>query len=179
MTRTFETRLSADCFASPESDEYSANRREELNIRVRVAEANDCDLLLSIHHNAGGGPETNFSTAFYFEAGGDGSDNAPERTAETVETSRDLANAILTHLHERIGIESRPARHGNYHVIRETSLPAVLVECSFMPNRTQAEWMEDLSYSRLAAIGIFEGILAQFGDEPEAESAPAGEEVSK
>ncbi|MFH0793210.1 MAG: N-acetylmuramoyl-L-alanine amidase, partial [bacterium] len=67
-------------------------------------------------------------------------------------------------------LETRPARHGNYHVTRETSLPAVLVECAFMPNKAQAEWMEDPAYSKLAAIGIFEGIMKWYS---EGKAAPA------
>jgi N-acetylmuramoyl-L-alanine amidase len=178
MTRTFETRLSADCLASPETEEYRANRREELNIRDRVAEANGCDVFVAIHHNAGGGAGANFSTAYFFDPdqtrAAEGED-AVEHSPEAVAESHALADAILNHLHERLGIDMRPARHGNYHVIRETSLPAVLVECAFMSNREQAEWMEDLAYSRLAAIGIFEGILEQFGHGAPAESAPTEE----
>jgi N-acetylmuramoyl-L-alanine amidase len=158
MTRTFETRLSADCYASPDTDEYKANRREELNIRCRVAEANNSDFLISIHHNAGGGPDTNFATAFFFEGGGSGQ-NEVKHSPEAVEMAKKLASAITDSLGSKLSLPTRPARHGNYHVLRETSLPAVIVECSFMWNVKQSEWMEDLAYSRLAAIAIFEGIL--------------------
>ena len=167
MTRTFETRLSADCFAAPGSDEYRANSREELNIRVRVAEANKCDVFVSIHHNAGGGPNVNHTTDFYFdpaEQPGGATDRQVPHSPENVAKSKALANDILETLHARLGLETRPARHGNFHVIRETSMPAVLVECSFMPNKAQAEWMEDPAYSRLAAIGIFEGIMKWHGE---------------
>lgn len=175
MTRTFETRLSDDCLASPETDEYSANRREELNIRVRVAEANDCDVLLSIHHNAfgsSGNNTINHASAFYFQADGEGSENAPVHTPEAEQESSELATAVLRGLHEQLGIETRGPMHGDFHVIRETTLPAVLVECSFMTNPENAQRMENLAYSRLAAIGIFEGILEQYGH-------AAGEEVSQ
>jgi N-acetylmuramoyl-L-alanine amidase len=180
MTRTFETRLSEDCFADPDSDEFRANRREELNIRVRVAETNDCDLLLAIHHNAVGNSEVNFSTAFYFDperyTSDQGTDPPVEHAAAPVERSRTLAEAIVQSLDETLQLGTRPARHGNYHVLRETSLPSVLVECAFMTNREQSVWMEDLSYSRLAAIAIFEAILQEMGAEPDADEA--SEEVS-
>ncbi|MBN1475820.1 N-acetylmuramoyl-L-alanine amidase [Candidatus Sumerlaeota bacterium] len=185
MTRTFETRLSEDCFAAPGSDEYVANRREELNIRVRVAETNDCDLFVAIHHNAGGGPGANHSTAYYFDPAlyePDPDETFAEHSPESVTTSRELAQAIVDALGERLGIETRDARHGNYHVVRETSLPSVLVECAFMTHAEQAEWMEDLAYSRLAAIGIFEGILDQFGqttmEGPSVEGTESTEEVT-
>lgn len=185
MTRTFETRLSEDCFAEPGSDEYVANRREELNIRVRVAETNDCDLFVAIHHNAGGEPGANYSTVYFFDPAlyePDPDETPVEHPPEAVAASRDLADAIVSALGERLRIETRDARHGNYHVVRETSLPSVLVECAFMTHPEQAEWMEDLAYSRFAAIGIFEGILEQFGqtpaEEPADEIAESAEEVS-
>ncbi len=158
MTRTFETRLSEDCYAAPETDEYKANRNEELNIRVRVAEANNCDFLVSIHHNAVGNSDINFATAFYFEQGGAGQ-NEVTHPPESVEMAKTLAGAITESLGKNLGLQTRPARHGNYHLLRETSLPSVIVECAFMTNRAQSEWMEDLAYSRHAAIAIFEGIL--------------------
>lgn len=156
MTRTFETRLSEDCFAKPDSDEYNANRREELNIRDRVAEANGCDFLVSIHHNAGA--PVNFTTAFFFASGGQGQ-NEVKHSPEAAEMSRKLAEAVTECLGKRLGLDIRPPRHGNYHILRETSLPAILIECAFMSDRRQSEWMEDPAYSRTAAIGIFEGIM--------------------
>ena len=157
MTRTFETRLSEDCLVDPETEEWKANRREELNIRCRVAEANDSDFLISIHHNAFN-QDVNFISAFYFESGGEGNTDV-RHSPESAAMAKKLAQSIIDNLDKQLKIGARPAKHGNYHVLRETSLPAVIVECGFMTSPEQAEWMEDMAYSRLAAIGIFEGIL--------------------
>ena len=156
MTRTFETRLSQDCFAKPDSEEYKANTREELNIRVRAAKANNCHFLVSIHHNAGS--QDNFSRAFFFDSN-TRDQGEIKHSPEAIAMSRKLAEAITGSLGIRLGLQTRPPRHGNYHVLRETPLPAVLVECAFMTNLEQAERMENPAYSRLAAIGIFEGIM--------------------
>jgi N-acetylmuramoyl-L-alanine amidase len=189
MTRTYETRLSDDCKAEPGSDEWKANRREELNIRVRVAEKNNCDMFLAIHHNAGGGPDTNFSCVFYYDPG---DAEGALQSKENVAMAKSLAESITKGLEKRIGLKTRPARSGDYHVLRENPLPAVIIECAFMPNVDQAIWMEDLAYSRLAAIGIFEGVLevatgskeadikAEDGDaekKPDAEPSKSKEEV--
>jgi len=164
MTRTFETRLSQDCFAKPDSEEYKANTREELNIRVRAAKANNSHFLISIHHNAGA--QVNFSRAFFFDPNSRDQGEI-KHSPEAIAMSRKLAEAITQSLGIRLGLQTRPPRHGNYHVLRETPLPAVLVECAFMTNLEQSEWMENPAYSRLAAIGIFEGIMkACTGDKP-------------
>jgi len=162
MTRTFETRLSEDCLVPPSSVEWKANRREELNIRCRVAEANNCDFLISIHHNAVA--PVNFISSFYFDPNANG-DTEVKHTPEALATSKKLAGAITEGLEKWLKLKSRSPRHGNYHVLRETRLPAVIVECAFMTWREQAEWMEDMAYSRLAAIGIFEGILKACGSD--------------
>ena len=157
MTRTFETRLSEDCQANPQSEEYKANRREELNIRCRVAESTNSDFLVSIHHNAAGS-DANYSIVYYYDPDQNGNTDV-KHSPESVSMSKDLALKITEGFGEWLKLRTVSPRHGNYHVLRETSLPAVIVECAFMTNKDQAEWMENLEYSRLAAIGIFEGIL--------------------
>lgn len=171
MTRTFETRLSEDCLAPEHSDEWKANRRKELHIRDEVAEANGCDYLLSIHHNAiGGKPELNFSAAFYFDQekykAQEGKPPPCEHSARAVAESRGLAQAIVESLSKELNLPARPARHGNYHVLRETYLPAVLVECSFMTNPSEDRRLNDLAYNRREAIGIFKGLLSYFSQHP-------------
>jgi N-acetylmuramoyl-L-alanine amidase len=163
MTRTFETRLTDDCFSPPNSDSYRANRSEELGIRCRVAEANDCDLMISIHHNAVNNPEVNFATAFYFDPlayrAAEGEDPPVEHPTEAVELSRRLAESVVENLHERLEIPTRSARHGDFHVLRETSLPVVLSEGSFMTNPDEARRLDNLARARLEAIALFESIV--------------------
>jgi N-acetylmuramoyl-L-alanine amidase len=173
MTRTEETRLSEDCLTPPASEQYRENRRQELGIRCRVAEANECDYLLSIHHNAVGNPSVNFSTAFFFSPeqyrSDEGEEPPFEHPVENVALARELAEEIVASLGEHLALGTRPARHGDYHLLRETSLPSVIVEAAFMTNPDQAEWMENLAFHRLEAIAIFEGILNAHGVNAETE----------
>ncbi len=163
MTRTFETRLTGDCLAPTDSEVYRENRSAELGIRRRVAEANDCDFMVSIHHNAVSSGDVNFATVFFFDPDtyreAEGEDPPVEHPAENVAAARGLAEAILTHVSERLEYPTRPARHGNYHILRESPLPVVIVEASFMTNPDAARRLDDLAHNRLEALGIFEGIL--------------------
>lgn len=162
MTRTHETRLSADCLDEPGSDAWRASQREELNIRVRIAEANDCDMLVAVHHNAAGS-SANFATAFYFDPDVFEGEAPVAHSPENVDFSRRLAQSIVNHLGQRMQIDTREARHGNYHVLRECSLPAVISEGSFMTNPEEAAALDDWSRNRLEAIGLFEAILETCG----------------
>jgi N-acetylmuramoyl-L-alanine amidase len=166
MTRTCETRLSEDCFDAQNSPGFVESRRRELAIRCRVAETNHCDILVAIHHNAVGDHSVNFTTAFYFDPDQyqrDENESPPvPHPPEAVATARDVAEKIVESLSARLDLPSRPARHGDYLILRETSLPSVIIECSFMTNPEEDRRLQDLNRSRLEAIGIFQGILAHF-----------------
>jgi N-acetylmuramoyl-L-alanine amidase len=180
MTRTYETRMTEDVVTEEGTDLWGESKRAELAIRHQVAEVNDCDFLVSVHHNAAGNPSVNFSTTFHFDPRIYHQDaKAPptvEHSPDTVAASKALSQAILARLDERLQIDTRPARHGDYHVLRETPLTAVLVECSFMTSPDQARRLEDLATARLEAIAIFEGILdyctATSGEPLSAQPAP-------
>jgi N-acetylmuramoyl-L-alanine amidase len=162
MTRTYETRLSADVQDEPGSQGWRAGRDAELGIRREVAKANDCDFMVMVHHNAAG-PDANFSTAFYFDPeqqAAEGGEPSPEpHSPESVAFARDLAQSILDEFEEWLDIGTRPVRHRENHVMRTSTVPAVVLEASFMTNRDEAERLDYLGYNRREAIAIFEGIL--------------------
>ncbi|NUP90410.1 MAG: N-acetylmuramoyl-L-alanine amidase [Candidatus Sumerlaeia bacterium] len=179
MTRTYETRLSPDVAPTATSEERAAGRTAELSIRRQVAEANDCDYIVMIHHNAGGGGSVNFTTVFHFDpAREDEPVTEGTHTPEIVAVSRGLSESILTHLSARMGTPTRPVQHGDYHVTRHANIPVTLVECSFMTNPEEARRLDQLAYNRLQAIGIFEGILAYHQANP-AETARMRQETAR
>jgi N-acetylmuramoyl-L-alanine amidase len=95
-----------------------------------------------------------------------------------VDQARALAEAAVTRLQARLGTETRPARHGNFHVLRDCPLPVVLTEASFMTNPEEAQRLDQLAYNRLEAIAIFEAVLDCYGQAP-ADQVEVAEEVSK
>ena len=120
------------------------------SLRVRVEEANSwgADVFLSLHTNAAENERASGSEALVY---GEGSTVA-----------RDLAEDILDQLHLVTGLRNRGViyRPGLY-VLKETSMPAVLVEMGFISNSYDAELMV---YSpNLFALGIYRGILKYYG----------------
>jgi N-acetylmuramoyl-L-alanine amidase len=65
---------------------------------------------------------------------------------------------MLHHVLDQTGAVSRGVKGGNLHVIRETDMPAVLVEAGFMTNR--AEWtnIRNKKYLERIAKGIALGV---------------------
>lgn len=120
------------------------------SLRVRVDEANawDADIFLSLHVNSAANPRATGNEALVY---GPGSTVAVE-----------LGENILEELTLTTGLRNRGVvyRPGLY-VLKETEMPAVLVEMGFISNSYDAEL---LAYSpELFARGIYRGILAYYG----------------
>ena len=84
-----------------------------------------------------------------------GSTNPNTQTlAEMV--SSNLADDFPDHVQRGIYAE-------NFYVLRKTAMPAILVECEFISNPTQAEWMRKVESRYLMANSISRGIQEFFG----------------
>lgn len=106
-------------------------------------------LFVSVHFNAAASKDAKGIEVFYFK-----SDEEKERT----KASRALAGFILVEVLESTNAESRGVKHGNYAVIRETNMPAVLVEGGFLTNSEDLEKLKDPAYLKQIARGIASGI---------------------
>ena len=133
-------------------------------MQERAQFANDCnaDLFLSIHVNAGGG--TGFESYIY--------PGAKERTRKL----RDIIhNAIIA-----LPIRDRGKKEKNFCVLRETVMPAVLLECLFIDNEKDAALLIDEVFrDKLAnevAWGIAQALeLEEIGHAPCANCQQANE----
>src|SRR5262245_28539501 len=90
--------------------------------------------------------------------------SATRRGADGIETyfySRDsLALASAVHHYVAGGAPSpnRGVRRRGYFVLRRTNIPAVLVECGFLTNPTEASYVQNASYRQKLAEEIAAGI---------------------
>src|SRR5438093_2854749 len=84
---------------------------------------------------------------------------------ETYFYSRDslpLASAIHHFVVGGAPSASRGVRRRGYYVLRKTSIPAVLVECGFLTNPTEATYAENASYRQKLAEEIAAGVRGRF-----------------
>ncbi len=124
----------------------------ELKERVAVAKQARADLFVSVHYNASPDPETKAQgvEVYYYQ-----SDKDPSRSLN----SKALANDVLKQIISHTKSHSRGVKHGNYHVIRETTMPAILVEGGFLNNSQEAERIKQTSFQKEIAWGIARGIV--------------------
>ena len=119
------------------------------SLRERVADANawGADYFISIHTNASLDPSANGVEAFAYS-----------RPSRAFSLGEDIVNSIsnITGLSDR-GMKVRPGLY----VLKNTSMPAVLVELGFISNPGDAALMRD--NPRLFAQGIYNGIVEYTG----------------
>ncbi len=119
-----------------------------LSTRVNQANSWPADIFISLHNNAAENPRATGNEALVYGPG--------QRVAN------DLAADILEQLTLTTGLRNRGIiyRPGLY-VLKETEMPAVLVEMGFITNPTDADLLANSPY--LFATGIYRGILKYYG----------------
>ena len=121
--------------------------RSELQARVDIAEQNDGDIFVSIHSNSNDDPSFHGAMTFYGN-----------------ERSEELAETIQKNLVYRTKAEDKGIQKAGFYVIRNTSMPSVLVEMGFVSNPKEAKRLSDAAYRQRIANGIYEGIEEYFRD---------------
>ena len=145
----------------------SRNTDKDVDLVSRADQANksNADMFLSIHFNAGGrgasyGIETYYYMARpeYTPAINKDKHNDPER----LEKSRKLAQKIQQSLVSKTGAYDRGVKRETFAVLRETSIPSILVELGFIDNREEANIIKTNEYQEKLADGIVDGIVEYY-----------------
>ena len=126
---------------------------------VKECNAYAPDLAVSIHNNAGGGDG---GEVFYHHGGGKGKTLAENILAEMVKVGQNSR-----------GIKTRVNSQGKdyYAFIRNTSAPAVIVECAFVDNPTDLQILSTESQRKTMGEAIAKGILRTLGVEIQGEKS--------
>jgi N-acetylmuramoyl-L-alanine amidase len=124
-----------------------------LSERTRIANNAGCDVLVSIHANAGVA-EANGYEVFHWHSSAKG-----KRLAEIW-----FANAqkYFPHKPRRIW-QSTPGQWTNFHMVRETNMPAILLEHAFYTNANDLKLLLSDDFRRLSAEVIVRTICEYFG----------------
>ena len=127
---------------------FTRTEPEGPDTRERATRANevDADLFLSIHLNAHPEPTAEGTSTYYF-----GGSRAGEG----------LAEQIQDHL-VRLGLRDCRSHARSYPILRETRMPAVLVEPIFITNPDEAKRLEDHEFLSAVADAIAAGVRRFF-----------------
>jgi len=136
------TRTEDICLAQEGSGK--ARKRADLQKRLDVAESANADVFLSIHLNeyrdrAESGPQV------FYQRGAD--------------SGRLLAGVMQEALVRTLKPSKvRSANAGDYYVLRNTALPAVLVECGFLSNAEEEKKLLDRAYQQRIGQAVADGL---------------------
>lgn len=114
-----------------------------LSDRCRLTNAQKADLFISIHCNSAGVATANGVETFHHP---------------TSKKGIKLATLVHSKLITITGLRNRGIKQGNFQVLRNTAMPAILVEVGFINNLDEEKLLGDPIYQVKCAIAIAEGI---------------------
>lgn len=127
-------------------------RRKDLTVplpaRVLLAHKNNALVFVSVHFNWAKNTACRGVEVFFFDKKNDLRSTLSRRAAEKI-------NRQITTL---TPFPSRGVKHGNFCVIRETSMPAVLVEAGFFSNAKDVQLLRQRAQRNSLAKAIAKGI---------------------
>ena len=140
---------------------------KDVDLVDRAEEANNAgaDMLLSIHFNSGGRGVARGIETYYYQSQADipskinqANHNNPER----LEKSKKLALKVQQNLLYQTGASDRGVKRASFAVLRETSIPSILVELGFLDNPEELSKIRTSEYQDRLANGIVDGIIAYY-----------------
>lgn len=130
-------------------ESLSDHKREDLARRTQLIEEAAGDILISIHQNSYPSPKIAGAQTFYHT--GD-----PQGQA--------LAECIQSRLKSELDpVNHRQAKANlDYYILKNSELPAAIVECGFLSNEAEEAKLNDADYQNQVAWSIYLGILDYF-----------------
>lgn len=123
----------------------SDSKREDLKERKNIANAENIDLLISIHQNSYPSESVKGAQVFYYDG---------------KEESKLLAECIQERLKQIDNTNNRIAKaNSSYYLLKQTNIPAVIVECGFLTNLEEGSKLTTEEYQEKIAWAIYCGIL--------------------
>lgn len=144
FVKTYLQQLGYKVLMTREEDKFVS-----LDKRAMIANEKNPVIFVSIHYNSAPSANAEGIEVFYYQ-----SLENKIRTAK----SKKLAQVILRHTVDNTKAKSRGVKQGNYAVIRETKMPAILIEGGFVTNEAEMQKLKDPEYLRRLAWGISKGI---------------------
>ena len=123
-------------------------RTDDLSERAAFANNAGADFFLSIHCNAGGGQ--GFESYTYTNA-----------STESERVRKFIHESVIEHL-QKFSVVDRGMKKANFAVLRETSMPAALLECLFVDNANDAALLKNDTFLNVLANGIAWGLVVAF-----------------
>lgn len=118
-----------------------------LSERAQIANQLGADYFVSLHHNAAGGQ--GFESFVY-----------PGTRNQRAGQLQDVVHSGIMQFLGPLGIRDRGKKEANFAVLRQTSMPAILIEYLFVDHPTDANWLRSESFRNQLANATAKAIGA-------------------
>lgn len=127
-----------------------------VSLQQRTDDANawGAHRFISIHSNACGG------------CGGKGTETYFHTSLSSESTAAKLANVLQDEVVDHLQTTDRGVKQANFHVLRETDMPAALVELAFIDFQADNDKLKSPAWRQEAARGILHAVHRHFGIAP-------------
>jgi len=135
-----------------EDEALAKNKKSDMYRRKEIANSSEADIFVSIHQNYNRRASAQGAQVYYFEKS---------------EKSKKLGLSIQEQIKKFANPSNKMTSMANteYYVLRQTVMPAVLVECGFMSNSGERWKLTTDDYQERIAWAIYLGIVNYFQDE--------------
>lgn len=118
---------------------------QELQERLDIANANKADIFVSLHSNSNENASIQGAMTFYH-----------------ANSAKPLADSIQNSLIKSTGAVNKGVESATFYVLRNASMPSVLVEMGFLTNPQEEQKLNSASYQEKIALGVYQGIANYF-----------------
>lgn len=130
-------------YRSTNSENVLSGKSADLTNRARTANEWGADYFISIHTNSSPNPAANGFEAYIYRLGN---------------YAQPIAESIVNSFTSRLGSKNNGVRAANFAVLRQTRMPAVLLELGYLSNPTEALNLNSPAWQTAAAEAIYNGI---------------------
>jgi len=125
----------------------TTKKQIDLNRRIDMAKEANADVFVSVHVNATAtGQESGAETFYHYES----------------ESGKRLAELVQQELIKIPGMNRRIAKPGDFYIIKNTSMPAVIVEVGYLSSMKEQKKLQQSWYQEQLARAIAKGIANFF-----------------
>ena len=124
-------------------------KRSDMEKRCEIINDTAPDMLVSIHQNSYSSEGVKGAQVFYFK-----NSNGGEKIASIIQSH------LISEVDESNGRQCK--ENSIYYILKNVTCPAVIVECGFLSNYSEAELLVTNEYQEKLAIAIGNGIVEYF-----------------
>jgi N-acetylmuramoyl-L-alanine amidase len=116
--------------------------------RVRLASVHQSDAFISLHYDSNLDRSVRGTTGYYYHS-----------------YQKKLAEYVYNSTNAETRLKSRGVRSGDYHVIRENTRQAVLMELGYLSNSAEEMTLTSGQFQENAATGLYNGLARYFKEQ--------------